>query len=580
MHSVAEMKTIDTDVLIVGAGGAGLRAAFEADNLGADVTLVDKSIIGRGGATVTALCQACAALGFADKDDWRIHFEDTIKAGKLVNNQEMVEVLAKEAPDRLLELERYGLRFDRLENGTIRQERAPGHSRKRAAFVNLHTGQAMVAALLRELKRHPRIRKLNNLLVTRLLVEGGRMAGAVGLDIVRGEVVAFRAPAVVITTGGGSWLYPRNSGGPNLTGDGYALAYRAGAELVDMEFPQFIATHALYPRLLGVNICFPSAVRYRTGGVLLNALGEQFLSHYATEEVMSTRDEQCYAVAMEVRSGRGTAHGGVYCDLSTAGAEVMEQEYGRRFLERVKAAGADIRERPIEVGNDAHFFMGGVRVNPRCEASIAGLYAAGEAAGGVHGANRLSGNALAELFVFGARAGRFAAEYACSAGKMDLSETILAAEAARIHLRRQPRPDGIRPLALRRQMGQLLWEHLGPIRSAQGIRLALDEVRRMRDEDLPRMSPADGFRAYNLDWVEALETERMLDVAEMIAYAASVRKESRGAHFREDYPAPDREWLTNIVIRREGGEIRHRLAPLVVTKCGLSDHGSIPPAAG
>ena len=563
---MAEMKTINTDVLIVGAGGAGLRAAFEADALGAAVTLVDKSIVGRGGATVMALCQACAALGFADEDDWRIHFEDTIKAGKLLNNQEMVEVLAKEAPDRLLELERYGLRFDRLENGAIRQDRAPGHSRKRAAFVNLHTGQAMVVALLRELKRHPRILKWNNVLVTRLLAEGGRMVGAVGLDIVRGEPVAFRAPAVVITTGGGSWLYPRNSGGPNLTGDGYALADRAGAELVDMEFPQFIATHALYPRPLGVNVCFPSAVRYRTGGVLLNALGEQFLSRYAAEEVMSTRDAQCYAVAMEVRSGRGTPHGGVYCDLSTAGSAVMDREYGRRFLERVKAAGVDIREGPIEVGNDAHFFMGGVRVNPRCEASVAGLFAAGEAAGGVHGANRLTGNALAELFVFGARAGRFAAEYACSAGRTDLPETMLADEAARLELRRQPRPDRIRPLALRRQVGQLFWEHLGPIRCARGMRVTFDEVRRMREEDLPRLSPANGFRVYNLDWVETLEAESMLDVAETIAYAASVRKESRGAHFREDYPQPESIWLKNIVIKREGDEMRHRLAPLVVTK--------------
>lgn len=559
------METVETDVLIVGAGGAGLRAAFEADSFGARVALVDKSLIGRGGATGMALMQICASLGLADDDNWRTHFEDTVRAGRSLNNQEMVEALVKEAPERVKELERYGVRFDRLEDGTLRLIRGPGHSRKRGAFVNLHTGQAIVAALLKELRCRPRVRKWNDLLVTRILVENDRVVGAVGLDIVRGEIVVFRAPAVILATGGGSWLFQRSTGGPNLTGDGFALAYRAGAELMDMEFMQFYATATVHPNLLGINVCLSGPVRYVMGGTLYNTLGEQFLLRYTDAEEMSTRDVQSIAVTMEVRAGRGTPHGGVYSDLSVAGSEALEREYGSRFLERVKAAGVDIREKPLEVGVMAHFSMGGVRVSPRCEAGIPGLYAAGEAAAGVHGANRIAGNALSEAFVFGARAGRHAAEHALSTGRASLPDAALQAEQGHLERRLDTGPEGLRPLALRQQLARLVWEHLGPIRNARGIEMVLDEVRRMREEELPRLSLEDSSPRYNRDWVEALEAENMLDVAEMIAHSALVRRESRGAHFREDFPRSEPEWLKNVVVTRRGDEIAHYTAPLVTS---------------
>jgi len=405
------MLHLSTDVLIVGAGGAGMYAAVAAARSGASVILLDKSLVGRGGATVMAQMTVAAALGQQEPDHWTIHLEDTLRAGRGLCNEELSALVCEAGPKRILEMESWGTRWAR-EGAHIKQEMAPGHSRRRCCYVDfLNTGPAVAATLRRKVSEIPEIRRISNVTVIEILVHEGRAVGAVALDISKGELVTFQAKAVIVAAGGLTKVYERNSASANMAGEAYAMALGAGAELVDMEFVQFFPIGHLAPRLVGMDPIMWDPFRYKLGGKLLNGHFEEFVDRYGGADFgkyTATRDVASYAILKEVEAGRGSPHGGAYLDFR----HITERELRAAFgpvIDRLLKNGIDLNKMPVEVGPMAHYHMGGIRVSTNMESRIKGLYAAGEAVGGANGANRLSGNAITEAFVFGERAGSSAA---------------------------------------------------------------------------------------------------------------------------------------------------------------------------
>ncbi|MGI8563122.1 MAG: FAD-dependent oxidoreductase [Candidatus Dormibacter sp.] len=570
--SVAELRAA---IVVVGGGAAGMYAAIEASRHGADVLLLDKSLVGRGGATVMAQMTVAAAIGHADADDWRLHHEDTMRSGKGLNDESLARLLCSEGPDRILETRRMGVRWA-ADGDRLRQVDAPGHSRRRCCYVgSLGTGIGVSNGLRKELRRR-QVRTRSGLFVIDLLLAGdGHCAGVVALDVQAGELVVVWAGAVVLACGGLTELFARNSASVNMTGDAHALALRAGASLLDAEMVQYFPIGNLAPRLVGLDPIMWDPFRYQLGGRLLNGSGDEFVQRYsemADEGRYSTpRDVLTYAILTEVAAGRGTPNGGVWLDFRGVPFEKIRSLFPHAVAKLLEQ-GVDLRERAVEVAPMAHYTLGGVLVDDSMATSVPGLYAAGEAVGGAHGANRLSGNAITEAFVFGHRAGRSAAAYAADAGSpgpdpaaregRDRAVARVEAELGRNPSSRLGMP------VLRRELQAVMWENVGPFRTAAGLATASTALDCLEYEQLPA-TRVGAARRYNMEWYEALEMRNLLLAARSIVLAASERRESRGAHQREDMARTLAEFEMNSVVALRDGSLTHGWRPVVRDAVGV-----------
>ena len=552
------MLHLSTDVLIVGAGGAGMYAAVAAARSGASVILLDKSLVGRGGATVMAQMTVAAALGQQEPDHWTIHLEDTLRAGRGLCNEELSALVCEAGPKRILEMESWGTRWAR-EGAHIKQEMAPGHSRRRCCYVDfLNTGPAVAATLRRKVSEIPEIRRISNVTVIEILVHEGRAVGAVALDINEGELVTFQAKAVILAAGGLTKVYERNSASANMAGEAYAMALGAGAELVDMEFVQFFPIGHLAPRLVGMDPIMWDPFRYKLGGKLLNGHFEEFVDRYGGADFgkyTATRDVASYAILKEVEAGRGSPHGGAYLDFRHIAERELRAAFGP-VIDRLLKNGIDLNKMPVEVGPMAHYHMGGIRVSTNMESRIKGLYAAGEAVGGANGANRLSGNAITEAFVFGERAGSSAAR-AVQQTSIAWNQIAVDAHAEPIReLVSRRSKNGVSPAACQTELQNLMWKMVGPFRTGDKLAAALERIKGMRRE-LPNLS-IGSEEPFNLDIQDWLELRAMLATAEMVVTAALARTESRGAHQREDFPDSNAALEKNQVLELSDGKLRSR----------------------
>src|SRR5689334_6520753 len=560
-------ETHDYDVLVVGAGGAGLRAAIEASAQGAKTALVCKSLLGKAH-TVMAEGGIAAAMGNVWKEDnWKVHFRDTMRGGKLLNNWRMAQIHAQEAPDRVLELEEWGALFDRTKDGRILQRDFGGHKYARLAHVGDRTGLEMIRTLQQHAV-HKGIDVFMECNIQRLLKDAsGRIAGAVGYWRESGKFVVFRTKAVVLASGGvgKAWKFTSNSW--ECTGDGIALGADAGAELMDMEFIQFHPTGMVWPPSVR-GILVTEGVR-GDGGTLRNDSGKRFMFEYIPEffkaETAETeeeadlwyedhskarrtpdllpRDEVARAINSEVKAGRGSPHGGAFLDIASRRSE----EYIKRRLPSMyhqfkQLADVDITKEPMEVGPTCHYVMGGVRVvaDTAESVSLKGLYAAGECAAGLHGANRLGGNSLGDLLVFGRRAGLAAAQYALGLGSAPSVDEAEVDAVRREALAPFNRDGGENPYTVHRDLQDTMQDNVGIIRTESEMKVALEKIGELK-ERATKVS-VEGHVQYNPGWNVATDLPSMLDIAECVTRAALERKESRGGHTRDDYPGSDAEW--------------------------------------
>jgi succinate dehydrogenase / fumarate reductase flavoprotein subunit len=575
---MAGHRTLAYDVLVIGAGGAGLRAAIEASAAGASVGLVCKSLLGKAH-TVMAEGGVAAALANVDeRDSWRTHFRDTMVGGKMLNDPRMAEIHAREAPDRVRELELWGAVFDRTRDGRILQRPFGGHSHPRLAHVGDRTGLEMIRTLQDRavsmgLDVHMEVT------ISHLIVTAGRVTAAYGYRRVDGMPVLFPARAIVLATGGIGKAYGVTSNSWEYSGDGHALAYRAGAELIDMEFVQFHPTGMVWPP--GVRgLLVTEAVRGE-GGILRNKDGERFMYRYLPEDrrheyaaddeearrwveaqsaarttdarrppELSTRDNVSRAIYTEVREGRGTEHGGVFLDISYLPADHVRRKLPSMYEQFKELADVDITSGPMEVGPTVHYVMGGVRVDAETGAStVPGLFAAGEVAGGMHGANRLGGNSLSDLLVFGQRAGAGAAAAAASQPGQPWVDPIQVADAERELSEPLEVDDGEDPYRLRDELQETMGAKVGIFRTASDLDEAAGRL-----VDLARRAErlsVRGGRAFNPAWNLVFELRNLLTVSEAIARSAAARPESRGAHSRLDHPDTDPDWAGwNVIVHR------------------------------
>jgi len=553
------LETHEHDVLVIGAGGAGLRAAIEALALGASVGVICKSLLGKAH-TVMAEGGIAAAMANVDAaDDWRTHFRDTMRGGKLLNNWRMAQLHAQESPERVRELEQWGALFDRTQDGRILQRAFGGHTFKRLCHVGDRTGLEMIRTL-QDRGVQMGFDVYMECTVARLLKDGARVAGALAYWREQGRFVLFKAKAIVIATGGIGKAWRVTSNSWEYTGDGMALAYEAGAELMDMEFVQFHPTGMVWPP--GVQgILVTEAVRGE-GGVLRNRLGERFMERYDPKKMeLSTRDVVARAIYTEVREGRGTEHGGAFLDISQKPADYVKRKLPSMYHQFKELADVDITREPMEVGPTCHYMMGGIRVDAEtAQASLAGLFAAGEAAAGLHGANRLGGNSLSDLLVFGRRAGLAAAQYAKSAAAPALAPADVDV-AQRDALAAFERREGENPYTLHRDLQVLMQNLVGIFRTKEDLEQALGELEKLKARW--RAVSVEGSRLFNPGWHLALELKSMLTVSEAVTRAALMREESRGAHSRIDYPNTEPVWgKKNIIVKREGTAMSLRQEPV------------------
>jgi len=552
-------ETHEHDVLIIGAGGAGLRAAIEALAQGARVGVVCKSLLGKAH-TVMAEGGIAAAMANVDAaDDWRTHFRDTMSGGKFLNNWRMAQLHAQEAPERVRELEQWGALFDRTADGNILQRAFGGHTFKRLCHVGDRTGLEMIRTL-QDRGVHLGIDVYMECAITRLLKDGERIAGAFGYWRENGRFVVFKAKSVVIATGGIGKAWRITSNSWEYTGDGMALAFDAGAELMDMEFVQFHPTGMVWPP--GVQgILVTEAVRGE-GGVLRNKDGERFMERYDPERVdLSTRDVVARAIYTEAKEGRGTEHGGAYLDISHKPAEYVKKKLPSMYHQFRELADVDITKGPMEVGPTCHYMMGGIRVDAEtARSNVPGLFAAGEAAAGLHGANRLGGNSLSDLLVFGRRAGLAAAEHAKQAGTPSIDDAQVD-EATGEMIEPFERSTGESPYDVHRDLQETMQNYVGIFRSEEDLKHGISEIQGLKDR--AAKVHVDGSRLFNPGWHLARDLKSLLTVSEAVALSALERRESRGAHSRIDYPNYDESWgRQNNIIRRQGETIRLSQRPV------------------
>jgi len=584
-----EHQTFEHDVLVIGAGGAGLRAAIEASAAGVSVGLVCKSLLGKAHTVMAEGGMAAALANVDDRDGWQTHFADTMRGGQYLNNWRMAELHAKEAPDRVRELEAWGAVFDRTKDGRILQRNFGGHKYPRLAHVGDRTGLEMIRTL-QDYGVHQGIDVHMECTVIELLLEGSRVVGAFAYDRERGRFRVFKAKAIVLASGGIGRAFKVTSNSWEYTGDGQALAYRAGAELIDMEFVQFHPTGMVWPPSVK-GILVTEGVRGE-GGVLRNSEGRRFMfddipelyKHQTADNPeegwiytqgdknarrppeLLTRDHVARCIVREIKEGRGSPHGGVFLDIAWIReklpntAEHIKKKLPSMYHQFKQLAGIDITKEPMEVGPTTHYVMGGVRVDADSQMScVPGLFAAGEVAGGLHGANRLGGNSLSDLVVFGKRAGEFAAKFASENpdGVIDQEQLDTAAKMALEPLERQGTGDG--PFQLQYELQEMMQSQVGIVRNDEELRKALGELERLAERVKHVQTP--GNREYNSGWHTALDLRNLMPVAEAVTRAAIERKESRGAHFREDHLGKDEQWgKTTLVIKKavDGSmEVRH-----------------------
>jgi len=581
-----EYETYDYDVIVIGAGGAGLRAAIEASAMGVKTALVCKSLLGKAH-TVMAEGGIAAAMGNVWKEDnWKVHFRDTMRGGKLLNNWRMAQIHAQEAPDRVLELEEWGALFDRTKDGLILQRDFGGHRYARLAHVGDRTGLEMIRTL-QEHAVHKGIDVFMECTLYRLLKDGDRVSGAFGYWRQNGKLVLFRAKAVVLATGGVGKAWKITSNSWEYTGDGFAMALDAGADLIDMEMTQFHPTGMVWPMSVR-GLLVTEAVR-GDGGTLQNKAGERFMFKYIPEffraETADTeaeadrwyadkknnrrtpdllpRDEVARAINAEVKAGRGSPHGGVFLDIaSRRSPDYIKKRLPSMYHQFMELADVDITKTAMEIGPTLHYIMGGVRVDAdTTQSTVPGLFAAGEVAAGLHGANRLGGNSLSDLVVFGRRAGLHAAEYAKRVPAMPNVDQAQLDGMVKGMLGPLERKDGENPYAIHAELQETMQGLVGIIRGETELTDALARIVKLRER--ASLSRADGSRTYNPGWHMALDLLTMLTISEAVARAALMRRESRGGHTREDYPKPDPEWgRKNVVVRRRDGGLEVATEPL------------------
>ncbi len=557
---MSPFKTHDFDVLVIGAGGAGLRAAIEASAAGAKVAVVCKSLLGKAH-TVMAEGGVAAALAHVDsKDSWKVHFRDTMLGGKMLNHWRMAQLHAQEAPDRVRELEEWGAVFDRTPDGRILQRNFGGHSAPRLAHVGDRTGLEMIRTL-QDHGVHQGLEVFMECTVTRLFTDAGRVVGAFAYWRDTGRFVVFRAKAIVLATGGIGKAYRVTSNSWEYTGDGHALAYEAGAELIDMEFVQFHPTGMVWPP--GVQgLLVTEAVRGE-GGLLRNSKNERFMERYDPKRMeLSTRDLVARAIYTEVKEGRGSPHGGAFLDISHKQAEYVKKKLPSMYHQFMELADVDITRTPMEVGPTAHYIMGGVRVDPDTgAATVPGLYAAGETSGGMHGANRLGGNSLSDLLVFGRRAGRGAADGAKKVPGHSTIDPELLRAAEREMLAPFERTGGPTPYDLHAKLQATMESLVGIFRVESDLEKAIQELGAL-EREAARVA-VTGAREFNPGWHLARDLRSMLLCSQAVARSALLRKESRGGHARLDYPNLDPELSKkNSVVRRDGDSMSVTQAPL------------------
>ncbi|MEJ7634165.1 fumarate reductase/succinate dehydrogenase flavoprotein subunit [Aeromicrobium sp.] len=594
---MTQIERLSYDVIVIGAGGAGLRAAIEAREQGMKTAIISKSLFGKAH-TVMAEGGCAASMGNVnDKDNWMVHFGDTMRGGKFLNNWRMAELHAKEAPDRVWELESYGALFDRTPDGKISQRNFGGHTYPRLAHVGDRTGLELIRTLQQKIVSlqqedhdstgdyEANLKVFAECTVTDLTKDGDRISGALAYWRESGRHIVFEAPAIILATGGIGKSYKVTSNSWEYTGDGHALALRAGAALINMEFLQFHPTGMVWPPSVK-GILVTESVR-GDGGVLTNSEGKRFMfdyipdvfkSQYATTEEegdrwytdadnnrrppeLLPRDEVARAINSEVKAGRGSPHGGVYLDVSSRlKAEVIIKKLPSMHHQFKELADVDITKEPMEVGPTCHYVMGGVEVEPDTgAASVPGLFAAGECSGGMHGSNRLGGNSLSDLLVFGRRAGSGAAAYLESLGadrpKISEEDVQVAARRSVAAFGDGGEEGAENPYTLHQELQQTMNDLVGIIRKDDEIRQALDKLEGLKARG--EQVIVEGHRQFNPGWHLALDLRNMLLVSECVAKAAILRTESRGGHTRDDHPKMDADW-------------RH-----ILLVCTLADDGTI-----
>jgi succinate dehydrogenase/fumarate reductase flavoprotein subunit len=550
---------IETDVLVIGSGAAGMYAAIEAAREGCRVFLVDRSLIGRGGATVMAQMTVAVALGEEVPDHWSHHYQDTLAAGRGLCSEPLSQLLCEQGPECIREMDAWGIGWAR-KDGRITQAFAPGHDRARCVYVDfLNTGPAVSKTLRSVTYKTREIQRAGDLCVIDLLKSDGEVTGAVAWHVGSGAPVVISAKATIVATGGLTRLYRRNSASANMGGDGYALCLRAAAPLIDMEFVQFFPIGHLAPRLIGMDPIMWDPFRYKLGGRLLNKDMAEFTDRYGVPEdgrYVITRDVGTYAILKEVEAGRGSPHGGAYLSFQHVPEAKLREAFGP-VIDRLAANGIDLTKMPVEVAPIAHYHMGGVAADARMRTEVPGLLVAGEAVGGANGANRLSGNAITEALVFGREAGRSAA------ARAEAMQYVPAPREAARKTVELIGSDGVadspNSAAMVQELQALMADDVGPLRTAAGLTRALGRIDALACALGDRPFGRQGrFDMQRLEW---FDLRNMLTVARCVTEAALARTESRGAHQREDFAEMQPQWRVNQAIRLRGGELDISQAP-------------------
>jgi len=557
---VESFETHEHDVLVIGAGGAGLRATIEAAAQGVSVGLVCKSLLGKAH-TVMAEGGVAAAMGNVDRqDNWQVHFRDTMLGGKMLNNWRMAQLHAQQAPDRVYELEHWGALFDRTPDGNILQRAFGGHTYKRLAHVGDRTGLEMIRTL-QDRAVQLSVPVYMECTLTHLFKAGDRVCGALAYWREQGRFVLFLAKAVILATGGVGKAFRITSNSWEYTSDGLGMAYHLGAQLMDMEFVQFHPTGMVWPP--GVKgILVTEAVRGE-GGRLTNNKGERFMERYDPKRMeLSTRDQVARAIYTEVKEGRGSEHGGVYLSVTHLDGEAIKKKLPSMYHQFKDLADVDITKAPMEVGPTTHYMMGGLRVDAETTSTtVPGLYAAGEVAAGMHGANRLGGNSLSDLLVFGRLAGLHAAQFAKQNKEKPKVGDDAVQQATREMLEPFERTSGPSPYEIHEELQDTMQNLVGIMRIEEDLKKALEKIQDLRSK--LRSVRVTGSRLYNPGWHLAYDLRNLLNTSEAIARSALARQESRGAHTRLDYPKTDPEWgKWNHVISKDGDQMKISKSPL------------------
>jgi len=555
-----KMDQKSTDVLIIGAGGAGLRAATAVAKQQLKVIVVTKTLLGKAH-TVMAEGGIAASIGSVDpQDSWKVHFVDTFLKAQQISNIEMVETFSKTAGSAVMELETWGALFDRTEDGKISQRPFGGHKFRRVCHVGDRTGLEILRTLQDKAIQYKNIEIVEELFITKIFTDNNKVIGVLAIDLKTGKYLTINCKSIILASGGLGKMYRITSNSGETTGNGFALALNAGAELKDMEFVQFHPTGMIYPKNVA-GLLVTEAVRGE-GGLLLNSKGERFMSKYAPKDMeLASRDVVSKANFAEISAGRGSPNGGVYLDISFKGKDFIKHKLGRMYEQFLEFAHVDISKEKMEVAPTAHYMMGGVNVKgASTETNVNGLFAAGEIAAGLHGANRLGGNSLSDLLVFGKIAGETAAKHSKNTKLTKIKESDLQAERKRLDSLLSDKPSKLKSCDIRDELQDLMWKHVSIVRNEKGLKQALKKVKDLKKKLTTVKSP--NVRKYNTEWTKILDLQSQLDIAEVMISSALQRKESRGAHTRSDYKKTSEKWERNIVFSKKNGRLSSLTKPV------------------